>query len=354
MKIRYISIMILALLLAAGALACGGGGSDDPVKPPGTQGSTSGASLVGRILDREGNPVGKPWASVKLTALGNGEIAPKAQPEGTGPDAGKFEFIGLPTGIPLVLEVGLFQISIGRNLGWIQQVTLTSSGTFDLGDIVLKNDFLDNGWHGYVAKEYSLAILNFTRSLSDRYIQADLSYSSSAYNGLGWVYGKRGKDNTTGLYYIDPDTGEWLDSINSYEWDQALSNFDLAVANQEDSDAWAGMGGTYLTLIGQANKQPVLVGPEIPFYAFISYYFDESEEALENALAADPDYKCPHDKITANDLRATLLFLRWIQGHAVTVAEVNTLAQAKDLNRGSLQLLEVMPDLITYNPWPQL
>jgi hypothetical protein len=38
----------------------------------------------------------------------------------------------------------------------------------------------------------------------------------------------------------------------------------------------------------------------------------------------------------------------------VTVQEVNTLAQAADLNQGSMQLLEVMPDLITYNPWPQL
>ncbi len=354
MNIRYITPLILTVLLVAGVVACGGG--SDPVSNgnnPGTQASSGGASLVGRVLDREGTPVGTPWATVKLTVVGGGEITPNYQPVASGPDAGRFEFIGLPVGVPVVLEIGLDQIYAGRNLGWIQQVTLTSAGVYDLGDVVLKNDFLDNGWNGYVAKEYSLAILNFQRALTDRFLQADLTYSSSAYTGLGWVYAKRGKDNETGLYYLD-DLGNWLDTINSYEWDQALLNFDRAVANPNDADAWVGMAGTYLTLLGQANKQPVLIGTEVPHYGFLQWYFDEAEEAINKALLVDPDYRCSHDDITADDLRATLLFLRWMQGHPVTVEEVSMLAQSDDLNQGSLQLLEAMPDLIQYNPFPQL
>ena len=354
MKIRYISILSLMILLAAGALGCGGG--SDPVNndPPGTQSNGGGASLVGRILDREGTPSGIPWAEVILTVVDGGEIAPTSQPPNSGPDAGRFEFVGLPTGVPMVLEIGLVQPSIGVNLGWIQEITLTSGGTFDLGDIVLKNDFLDNGWSAYGSKEYSLALLNFERAVSDRYIQSDLTYSSSAYTGMGWVYAKRGKNYTTGLFLYDSDTGEWLDTINSYEWDQALLNFEQAISNPQDSDAWVGMGGTYLTLLGQSNKNPVLVATEIPFYCFIDYYFDEAEEALETALLNDPDYDCSHDKVSADDLQATLMFLRWIQGEPVSVEEVNALNQSGDLNQGSLQLLSVLPDLINYDPYPQL
>jgi tetratricopeptide (TPR) repeat protein len=352
MKIRYISILILMLLLAAGATACGGG--SDPVNnDPGGQSNGGGASLIGRILDREGTPVGIPWTELILTVVGGSEISPAQQPPNSGPEAGQFQFLGLPTGIPMVLEIGMVQPALGRNLGWIQQITLTSGGTFDLGDIVLENDFLDNGWSAYVSKEYSLALLNFNRAVNDRYIQSNLSYSSSAYTGIGWVYAKRGKDNTTGLYYTD-DTGAWLDTINSYEWDQALSNFDTAIANPNDSDAWVGMGGTYLTLVGRSNKNPVLVGPEIPFYTFLEFYFDDAEEALERALLVDPNYTCSHDKISTDDIQATLLFLRWVQGHPVTIDEVNALNQSGDLNQGSLQLLSVMPDLINYNPYPQL
>jgi len=355
MKLRHIAITILIVLLSAGALACGGGGSD-PVQPDDSnpQANTGGATLTGRILDREGTPVGTPWVEISLKVQGGGNITPSMLPVDDGPNAGVFEFIGLPSGIPVTLEIGLFQVSLGRNLGYIQTLTLTSAGTFNLGDIVLENDFLDNGWSAYVSKDYSLAILNFNRAFTDRFLQADLSYSSSAYTGLGWVYAKRGKDHTTGLQYVDPDTGEWLDTINSYEWDQALLNFDRAITNPDDADAYVGMGGTYLTLLGQANKEPVLIGPEIPFYTFINWYFDEAGEVLNKALLADPNYMCFHDEITADDIHATLLFLRWMQGEAVMMSEVTNLQLSGDLNQGSLQLLSVMPDLLNYQPYPQL
>ncbi len=351
MNIRHISMIIIVILLAAGAFACGGG-SDPVVNDPGVSGNTGGATLTGRILDREGNPVGKPWVDIKLTVSGGGDISPALQPQDSGPDAGVFRFIGLPMGIPMTLEIGLFQVSIGRNLGYIHKLTLTTVGTYDLGDIVLENDFLDNGWNSYLAKDYTLALINFNRAFEDRFLQADLTYSSSAYTGIGWVYAKRGKDCTTSLYYVD-DSG-WVDSMNSYEWDQAILNFDHATANLNDVDAWVGMGGTYLTLLGQSNKDPVLVGPWIPYYGFISYYFDDAQSALEKALILDPDYKCSHDKICANDLRATILFLKWMQGQQVTVDDVNALSTSPDLNQGSLQLLEIMPDIINYNPFPQL
>jgi len=353
MKIRYIAILILAVFLAVGAIACGGGG-DDPVNiPTNPQGTVGGAKLIGTILDREGTAIGQPWVTIKLTVSGGGDITPAMQPQSSGPEAGQFEFIGLPLGVPLTLDIGLWQPGVGRNLGFIQTVNLNSATTFDLGDIVLENDYLDQGWNAYVSKDYSLALLNFNRAFEDRFIQADLTYSSSAYTGQGWVFAKRGKDATTGLYYVD-DTGAWSDYINSYEWDQALAAFDDAISNGNDADAWAGMGGTYLTLIAQSNKDPVLIGPEIPFYAFLNPYFDEAQEAIEKALLADPNYNCSHDKITADDLQATLLFLKWIQGQPVTIAEVSALANSPDINQGSMQLLEVMPDLIEYNPYPQL
>ncbi len=369
MHIRHIASLILILLLTAGALACGGGGSD-PVSNdpgPGTQGNDpGGASLTGRVLDREGTPQGAPFTTVNLSLLSGGQVAPALIPEAEGANAGEFQFLGLPVGIPLILEIELFQISLGRNLGYIQQVTLTSGGAYDLGDIVLENDFLDNGWSAYATRDYSLAIMNFKRAFNDRFIQADLSYSSSAYTGLGWVYAKRGKDNHTGLIWVDGTTGEWLDSMNSYEWDEALINFDRASTNHNDSDCYVGMAGTLLTMLGDFNQDPQLLGPlgagspdfadvgyGTPFYYFQNWNFDDAQEALNQALSVDPDYKCSHDKITADDLRATLIFLRWMQGQQVTVEEVNDLATSPDLNQGSLQLLSAMPDLITYNPFPQ-
>lgn len=352
MKLRYFTIAILIILLAAGASACGGGGSDPVVNDPAGQGPTDGTSLQGRILDREGNPVGTPWASVQLTDVGGGNIAPSLQPVDSGPSAGMFRFSNLPMGVPLTLEVGLYQLSTARNLGYIHTVTLTSAGTFDLGDIVLENDFLDNGWNAYISKDYTLAIQNFQRAFYDRFIQADLTYSSSAYTGLGWIFAKRGKDTQSGIFLFQD--GSWVDTINSYEWDQAIINFNSATNNLQDADAWVGMGGCYLTMLGDANKDPVLLGPWLPFYGVLTYYFNDAETAIEKALAAAPDYNCSHDEITSDDLKATLLFLDWIQGGGVTETEVEMLKQTGQLNDGSMQLLEIFPDLINYNPYPQL
>ena len=194
-----------------------------------------------------------------------------------------------------------------------------------MGDIVLQNDFLNLGWSAYTSKDYSLALQDFNRALSDRYAQAHLTYSSSSYTGIGWVYAKRGKDYQDGLKYVDPTTGAYLDTINPFEWDDALHEFDIAVTNASDADAWVGEGGTYLTLLGQSNKDPIVVGPNIPFYAFLHYYFGESQNALTKALAADPNYKSFHDVISSDDLEATIMFLRWIQGQQVTPQDVATL-----------------------------
>ena len=112
------------------------------------------------------------------------------------------------------------------------------------------------------------------------------------------------------------------------------------------------MAGTYLTLIGQALQDPVLIGG--PYYGFIHWYFPESENAIDKALFANPNYLCAHDKISANDLKATKLFLRWIRSESVTADEAIDLSKATDLNQGSKQLLSILPDLIKYNPWPQL
>jgi hypothetical protein len=351
-SLKYTAILTLSILLAIGALACGGG-SKDPVNNDPHNQNSGGASLVGRILDMEGNPVGQPLAKVDLKTAGGSGLAPVKQPQATGPDAGRFEYIGLPIGIPMVLEIELFQISIGRNLGWKQDITLTSGGKFDLGDIVLQNDFLELGWNSYTSKDYVGAIEYFNRAFNDREAQAGLTYSSSAYTGLGWVYAKRGKDNQTGLKYADDD-GNWVDTINSYEWDQAILEFKRAITNPEDADAWVGMGGAYLTLIGQANKDPIILGPWIPFYGFLDFYFNESQAALDSALKADPNYNCSHDTISANDIKATLLFVKFMQGQSIDPSEVTSLAQSPDLNQGSMQLLEVLPDLILYNPYPQL
>jgi hypothetical protein len=352
MRIKLLANITLAILLAVGALACGGG--SDPVNNNNHNQNTDGVKLVGRILDREGTPVGIPFAKVKITSSAGSEIAPTQQPAAAGADAGQFEFVGLPIGIPLTFEAELVQPSLGVNLGWVQQVKLTGGGTFDLGDITLENDFINMGWDMYVAKDYTNAIYNFQRAFEDRTAQANLSNSSSAYTGLGWVYAKRGKCYSQGLMYTDSDTGEWLDTINSFEWDQALANFDKATTNFNDSDAWVGMGGTYLTLVGQANKDPQILGPWIPFYCFIHFYFGEAEDALNKGLKVDPDYNSSHDEISANDVRATIMFLDYMKGAQVTPEEVTNLAKSSDLNQGSRQLLEGMVDLVQYNPFPQL
>jgi hypothetical protein len=352
MRMRHLLILTLSILLAAGTFACGGG-SKDPINPHNPDDS-GGATLIGRILDREGDPVGLPFCEVKLTDSSGSVITPAQQPKATGPDAGKFQFLGLPTGIPLTLEISLLQVSMGRNLGWIQHLNLTSSGTVDLGDITLINDFLQLGWNNYVSKDYSGAILNFNRSMEDRFVQTSLTESSSAYTGLGWVHAKRGKDSHTGLMYVDPDTNEWMDTINSYEWDDAITEFKTATSNLNDADAWTGMGGTYLTLVGQANKDPYIIGPYIPFYAFLHYYFTESSNALDKALQVAPNYNCAHDEISANDIRATLLFLRWMEGTTVTEQDIANMNLSSDINQGSKQLLDAMVDLVQYNPFPQL
>ena len=110
MRIKYLSILILSILLAVGAFACGGG--SNPVNPHNPS-SGSGPTLTGRILDREGDPVGGPFVTMSLTGPNGQAIAPTQQPVATGPDAGKFEYIGLPAGIPLMLEITLIETSLG-------------------------------------------------------------------------------------------------------------------------------------------------------------------------------------------------------------------------------------------------
>ncbi|MFH1675628.1 MAG: hypothetical protein ABIC40_01300 [bacterium] len=357
MHIRHLIILTLTVLLAFMALACGGG-NGDPVNNNNNQNpqNTSGATITGRVLDRERTPQGAPFVTVKLKLASGAMVSPAFQPASTGPQAGLFTYLGAPVGTPLILEIDLFQVSIGRNLGWIQNINLTSPGTYDLGDIILENDFLDNGWNAYVAKDYTLAVIQFKRAFEDRWIQSNLTYSSSAYNGLGWTYGKRGKDHMTGF----PQSN---DMMTPYEWDDALLNFDRATANPKDADAFVGYAGTYITLLGQQIKDPYYMvgwdvfgnyGPQLPYYAFLNMYFDEAAEKIDKALMAAPDYNCFHDSITANDLKATKLFLELMKGNAINPIEVDTLKKADDINQGTKQLLAIMPDLISYNPFPQL
>lgn len=346
-KINIYRLLALTVLATAWlwAGACSGSSSDiTDIPGPGGNINESLGGVTGTLVDREGNPVGGFNTLIRVTNLSGINVSPDFNPPASGPEAGQFTIQNLPLNQILIFEAEHMDSTVGRNLGYKQEVFFNTPGVINLGFVKLDNPWLQLGWDSYKQKDYHQSIYYFNRSLTSRSLSAtgDFTLSSSAYNGLGWIYAKRGKDN----FATNP-------MFAGFEWDQALIEFSKALSNFNDADAWVGKGGTLLTLIADLNADPVQIGPYLPIYGYVIPHFPKAYQALERALIAEPDYNCGHDLIKADDLRVTQLILIWLNGGTVTLNEVENYTDNGNINLGSMQLLSILPDLLLYEPYPQ-
>jgi tetratricopeptide (TPR) repeat protein len=349
-KLNIIRFIILALLATAWLWtgACSGSSADNPGTPgPGGNVTETMGTLKGTLIDREGYPLGGFDTQVWVTNAEGISVAPTINPPGSGPEAGQFIIQNLPVGQLLYFEAEHVDQSIGRNLGYKQDIFFNGPGTLDLGKVMLDNPWLKLGWDSYKQKDYTQALIYFQRSINSRKLSAagfeDFTLSSSAYNGLAWVHAKRGKDNQ----------GSGNPMFPGFEWDQALAEWGFAISNFNDADAWVGKGGVLFSLLADVHTDPVQVGPFIPMYGLVHPHFTEIYECMQKALLAAPDYFCEHDLIQTNDLKAVQLFLTWVMGGNVTLNDVENFVEDGGFNEGSAQLLAIMPDLLLYDPYPQ-
>jgi tetratricopeptide (TPR) repeat protein len=337
-KILYYIPLFIALLMMLGC----SGGSSDPITPGDNTGQQQGnpnlGTLSGRAVDLEGTPQGGVFVNVQLFDELMNPLSAVYHPDSTGPLAGEFVFNNLPLNTNMILKIEHADPTVGRLIGYDRTIRFTIAGHQDLADCVMNNEQLMLGWAAYDAKQYNLSLYHFKRALNTRYADA-LTKSSSAYTGIGWVYCKRGQDWS--------GTGP---ANRGFEWGDALSNFNTAVSNPNDADAYVGIAGTYMTLVAHTILyDPVQYGGAMFIYGFTNPYMDESKEALEKALAIAPDYQCAHDDIKADDLRACLLYNKYLIGESVTNDDVQALLQSEDINVGSMQLLTGLSEIIEFD-----
>ncbi len=344
---KYIA---LAVLLTAWLWlgSCSGSGSGDPFVPdPGGNANNSLGSLQGTLVDREGYPVGGFDTTITVSTEQGIKVAPIFNPPASGPEAGTFLIQNLPIGQKLTFIAEHKNQSVGRFLGFEQEITFSSPGTVNMGNVMLDNPWLELGWDAYKQKDFTQALIYFNRALTSRKLSAngdeDMTKSSSALNGIAWVHAKRGKDNQ----------GSFNPMFPGFEWDQALAEYEDALSNFNDADAWVGWAGTKFTLLGNVYSDPVEIGPWLPMYGLVQSYFPDVYSSLQKALVAAPAYTCEHDLIYTDDLKSTQLFLTWALEGNVPLSEVEFLSDNGHLNEGSMQLLSILPDLITYDPFPQ-
>jgi tetratricopeptide (TPR) repeat protein len=335
----------LAVLITALLWAGCSGSSETPIDPgPTGSGNGSQGTATGILVDMEGYPLGGFDTFIEVKNADGISVTPKFNPPASGPEAGQFTIQNLPVGQTLYFIAEHRDQFSGRFIGYEQELFFSTAETISLGEVMLDNPWLDLGWDSYKQKDYQQALIYFNRALGSRKISGnpEFTLSSSAYTGIAWVHAKRGKDNMA----INP-------MFPGFEWDQALSEFDFALANFKDADAWAGKGGLLLSLLADVNADPAQIGPLLPVYGLIHPHFSEIYTCLEQALVAAPDYFCEHDLIAASDLQAIQLLLTWLISENVTLNDVEIMADADLLNEGSMQLLAIMPELLLYNPYPQ-
>jgi len=341
-KAITLAVLITALLLAG---ACSGS-SGDPIDPGPTGGGTSSYGTVSGILvDREGYPLGGFDTTITVKNMEGISVAPKFNPPASGAGAGMFNIQNLPTGQVLKFEAEHINQSIGRYIGYEQDLFFSSPGTIDLAEVMLDNPWLDLGWASYKQHDFHQALIYFNRALGSRKISGngtDFTLSSSAYAGLAWVHAKRGKDNMA----TNP-------MFPGFEWDQALSEFDFALSNFNDADAWVGKGGLLLSMLADVSSDPAQIGPWLPVYGMVKPFFSEIYDCLQKAKNTAPDYLCEHDLIAYDDLDTVQLLLAWLMSGNVTLNDVENLSESNEINEGSMQLLSIMPDLLLYEPYPQ-
>lgn len=337
-KILYYIPLIIALLLMLGC----SGGKDDPITPGNTSGQQQGnpnlGTISGRVVDLEGTPLGGVFVDVQIFDELMNPLSAVYHPESTGPLVGEFIFSNLPLNTNMVLKIDHTDPTVGRLLGYDRTIRFVTASHEDLADCVLNNEQLMLGWAAYNAKQYNLSLYHFKRALNTRYADG-LTKSSSAYTGIGWVYCKRGQDMS--------GTGP---ANRGFEWGDALTNFNTAVSNPNDADAYVGIAGTYMTLVAHSILfDPLQYGGAMFIYGYTNPYMDEATEALEKALDIAPEYQCAHDDIKADDLRACLLYNKYLIGESVTADEVQALLTSEDLNVGSQQLLTGLSSLIEFD-----
>jgi tetratricopeptide (TPR) repeat protein len=246
----------------------------------------------------------------------------------------------------LTFEVEHVNQAAGRNIGYVQEIFFSSPGVINLGFVRLDNPWLQLGWDSYKQKDFHQSLYYFNRALNSRKLSAvtdDFTLSSSAYNGIGWVLVKRGKDN----FATNP-------MFPGFEWDQGIIHLDKALNYQKDADAWVGKGGALMTMVADVYPDPVQLGPILPIYAYVKFHFNEAYECFDHALINEPDYLCEHDLISADDLRVAQLFITWLEGGTVTLSAIEDYTDNGDINEGSMQILSILPDLLLYEPYPQL
>jgi len=344
---KVLNILIILAVIATLSLGCSGGGDKNPVQPgngpSGQQGNPNLASVSGRVVDLEGTALGGVFVDLQLFDQQMNPLSATYNPPASGPLTGMFSFLNLPLGKTIILKIDTADQSLGRLLGYDRILRFDQPESVDLGDCILSNEQIDLGWANYGAKNYNLALYHFQRAFNTRKADA-LTRSSSAYSGMGWVYAKRGRDMSgTGV----PNRG--------FDWNDALANFSKAAVNPHDADAFVGMAGTYMTLVGTTTflELQQYNGQQF-FYGYINPYMDESNAALDMALAAAPNYHSSHDIITANDLLACKIYNSYLMGESVTQQQINDLIVKPDLNIGSLQLLTSVADCLEFDTQPQL
>jgi len=339
---------LLILILIMGLVAGCSGGKTDPTQPlpsdpHGQQGNPNLASITGRVVDLEGTPCGGVFVDAQLFDEQMNPLSAVFNPPETGPLTGEFQFLNLSLGRTIILKIETSNATIGRLIGYDRIFFFNSPEHVDLGDCVMSNEQLELGWANYGVKQYNLALYHFRRALNTRYADR-LTQSSSAFTGIGWVYAKRGRDMSGGPIYN-----------RGYEWYDAIAQFNTAKANPNDADAMVGLAGCYMTLVGTSVLlEPNQYDNEMFFYGYINPYMDEAVAALNQALAVAPEYECSHDIIHADDLRACVLYNRYLTGQTITQNEITELVVKPDLNVGSLQLLTDLADLIEFDTQPQL
>jgi hypothetical protein len=346
MKNTLYNILLIAILVFAGFGCSGGGGNSNPTQPnpSGQQGNPNLGTISGRIVDLEGHPIGGSNVDVQLFDEVMNPLSALFHPASSGPLVGEFTFSNLPLNTTIVLTAEHRDPTIGRLIGYDRNIRFTNPGHEDLGNCIMSSEQLTLGWSAYATKKYNLALYHFKRALNTRYADAVLTQSSSAYNGIGWLYVKRGRD----LSGSGP-------ANQGFQWQEGINNLKLASANPNDADAYVGMAGAYMTLVAQTVLlEPDQFDGKQFIYGYLNLYQDDALKALDGALKAAPEYDCAHDDIMADDLRACQLYNKYLVGETITQDMIDDLITSNDLNVGSLQLLTALSELIAFDADPKL
>ncbi|HEX9744670.1 MAG TPA: hypothetical protein VGB30_04510 [bacterium] len=277
------SFAILIFLLSTG---CGGGG-----------GSSSG-TIHGILVDAFGAIISSNQASISVT--GGSTIAT--------PDANGNFTLQAPAGSQ-TLTASLTMVPAGIRLRGSKVITVVEGQTTQVGEFVISDDSLSQGWNAYTTGQYFNAENLFLSYLDTvKSAQADFG-STSAYVGLGWTRAR-------GLNKASDASNDFMKAIDGY---------------QNNADAWVGLAGSELSRMKKDG----------------GFHFNQAINAINSAINIPGNYSSAptHDLITELDLRAYRSFLNYLNGNeAVAKSEANEISQsvATDGSNASGELLSVV------------